>query len=42
MAGSATKNEETKEDKPATTKEDLIFDMDTGKTFTREEYAKIK
>ena len=42
VPGSSSKNEETKEDKPATTKEDLIFDMDTGKTFTREEYAKIK
>lgn len=41
-ATTGNKNEETKSDNPAATKEDLIFDMDTGNTYTREEYAKIK
>lgn len=39
------KNEESKVDKPTTgdaAKSDLVFDMDSGNTYTREEYAKIK
>lgn len=41
----AAKNEETKKDQPITNvavKEDLIFDMESGNSYTREEYEKIK
>lgn len=34
--------EETKADKETNTNEDLVFDMETCKTITREGYAKIK
>ena len=46
VAGSAAsnKNEETKSDKPAAggAAKDEIFDMETGKLYSKEEYAKIK
>ena len=43
-AANANKNEETKSDKPAAggAAKDEIFDMETGKLYSKEEYAKIK